>query len=128
VLDPARSQYTPSSNAPYRRETTIAIEGEAVRQSTSTWRRMQGNDSPLLRVTYTARLDGKDYPVDASSTRVVLRRVDATTIERTASGDKSSKETARWTLSADRQELTMVTSGVDVAGAPYNSTQVYTRR
>ena len=82
VLDLARSRYTPSSNAPYRRETTIAIEAEAVRQSTSTWRRMQGNDSPLLRVTYTARLDGKDYPVDASSTRVALRRVDATTIER----------------------------------------------
>ena len=128
VLDLARSRYTPSSNAPYRRETTIAIEGDAVRQSTSTWRRMQGNDSPLLRVTYTARLDGKDYPVDASSTRVALRRVGATTIERTAIGDKSSKETARWTLSADRQELTMVTSGVDVAGAPYTSTQVYSRR
>ena len=88
---------------------------------------MQGNDSPLLRVTYTARLDGKDYPVDASSTRVALRRVDATTIERLATGDRSSKETAQWTLSADRQELTMVTSGVDVAGAPYSSTQVYGR-
>ena len=47
VLDLARSRYTPSSNAPYRRETTIAIDGDAVRQSTSTWRRMQGNDSPL---------------------------------------------------------------------------------
>ena len=59
---------------------------------------------------------------------VTLRRIDAATIERTATGDRSSKETATWTLSADRQELTMVTSGVDVAGAAYSSTQVYTRR
>jgi len=128
VLDVARSRYTPSSNAPYRRETTIAIDGDAVRQTTSTWRRIQGNDSPLARVTYTARLDGKEYPVEASSSRVALRRVDAATIARTASGDRNSKETATWTLSGDRQELTIVTSGVDSAGAPYTSTQVYTRR
>ena len=70
-----------------------------------------------LRVTYSARFDGKDYPVDASSSRVALRRVNASTVERTATGDSSSKETATWTLSADRQELTMVTSGVDATGA-----------
>ena len=128
VLDVARSRYTPSSNAPYRREISIEIDGDALRQSTSTWRRSQGNDSPLLRVSYTARLDGKDYPVEASSTRVTLRRLDAATIERTASGDKNSKETARWTLSGDRQELTMVTTGVDGAGTAYSSTQVYSRR
>ncbi|HWN87094.1 MAG TPA: MBL fold metallo-hydrolase [Vicinamibacterales bacterium] len=127
VLDVARSRYAPSSNAPYRRETTIEIEGDAVRQNTSTWRRLQGNDSPLARVSYSARFDGKAYPVDASSSQVTLRRIDAATIERTATGDRNSKETATWTLSADRQELTMATSGVDTAGAPYSSTQVYTK-
>ena len=66
--------------------------------------------------------------MDASSSRVTLRRIDAATIERTATGDRNSKETATWTLSADRQELTIAASGVDVAGAPYSSTQVYTRR
>ena len=71
--------------------------------------------------------DGKAYPVDASSSRVTLRRIDAATIESTATGDRNSKETATWTLSADRQELTMATSGVDAAGAPYSSTQVYTK-
>jgi hypothetical protein len=70
-------------------------------------------------VTYSAKFDGKEYPVDASSSRVALRRVNASTVERTAAGDRSSKETATWTLSADRQELTMVTSGCDATGAPY---------
>jgi glyoxylase-like metal-dependent hydrolase (beta-lactamase superfamily II) len=128
VLDVTRSKYAPSSNMPYRRETTIAVDGDAITQSTSTWRRSQGNDSPLARATYTARFDGKEYPVEASSSRVVLRRVNASTVERTATGDRNSKETATWTLSADRQELTMVTSGVDGTGAAYSSTQVYTKR
>ena len=128
VLDVARSQYTPSSNMPYRRETTITIDGDAITQGTSTWRRIQGNDSPLTRVTYSAKFDGKEYPVDASSSRVALRRVNPSTVERTAAGDRSSKETSTWTLSADRQELTMVTSGVDATGAAYSSTQVYSRR
>ena len=128
VLDVGRSQYAPSSNMPYRRETTIAIDGDALTQGTSTWRRIQGNDSPLTRVTYTAKFDGKEYPVDASSSRVALRRVNASTIERTAAGDRNSKETSTWTLSADRQEMTMVTSGVDATGAAYTSTQVYSRK
>jgi cyclase len=128
VLDIARSRYTPLANAPYRRETTIAIDGDTLQQTTSTWRRMQGNDSPLSRVTYRARFDGKEHPVEASSSRVALRRVDGSTIERIATGDRNSRETATWTLSADRQELTVVTSGVDVAGTSYSSTQVYSRR
>jgi cyclase len=128
VLDLTRSRYTPSSNAPYRREITIEIEGDTIRQSTSTWRRSQGNDSPLLRVAYSARFDGKEHSVDASSSRVALRRVDPARIERTATGDRNSRETATWTLSADRQELTMVTSGVDGTGTAYTSTQVYSRR
>ena len=98
-----------------------------MRQSTSTWRRLQGNDSPLARVSYSARFDGKAYPVDASSSRVTLRRIDAATIERTATGDRNSKETATWTLSADRQELTMATAGVDGAGAAYSRYRRSTR-
>jgi hypothetical protein len=128
ILDTAKSSYTPSSNMPYRRETTLAIDGDTLTQTTSTWRRIQGNDSPLTRVTYSAKFDGKDYPVDASSSRVALRRVNASTVERTASGDRSSKETATWTLSVDRQQLTMVTSGVDATGAAYSSKQVYSRK
>jgi hypothetical protein len=54
--------------------------------------------------------------------------VNASTVERTASGERNSKETATWTLSSDRQELRMVTTGVDSTGAAYSSTQVYSRK
>jgi len=128
ILDVARSRYQPSANLPYRRETTITIEGDTITQDTSTWRRISGNDSPLVRVLYTAKLDGREYPVAASSSKVALRRVDPSTVERKATGDRNSKETAIWTLSSDRRELTMATTGVDATGASYSSTQVYTRR
>jgi cyclase len=128
VLDTTRSSYTPSGNMPYRRETTITIDGDAITQSTSTWRRLAGNDSPLARVTYTAKFDGREHPVPASSSRVSLRRVNSSTVERIATGDRGSKETATWTLSADRKEMTVVTAGVDPTGASYSSRQVYARR
>jgi hypothetical protein len=106
---------------------TLTVNGDEVTQDSSTWRRGVGNNSPLARVSYTARWDGKEYPVTASSSRVTLKRVDASTIERAAVGDGNAKETSTWTLSADRKMLTMVTSGVDATGTKYSSTQVYDR-
>jgi hypothetical protein len=57
-----------------------------------------------------------------------LRRVDATTIERRGTGDRGASEVATWTISPDRQVLTIVTKGKDANGADYGSTQVYDRR
>lgn len=128
ALIPTQSQYLPANTMPYRREMTIAITGDAITQATATWRRSAGNDSPLTRVTYTAKFDGKEYPIDASTAKVALTRVDARTVQRTGTGDKGAKETATWTVSADRQQLTVVTTGVDSAGNQYSSTQVYTRQ
>ena len=127
ALNAARSRYEPTNTMPYRREITLTINGDELTQDTSTWRRGVGNNSPLARVSYTARWDGKEYPVQASSSRVVLKRVDLMTIERTALGDSNAKETATWTLSGDRKLLTIVTSGVDATGIKYSSTQVYDR-
>ena len=128
VLNTFKSQYVPTSTMPYRREMTLAFADGAFTHTTSTWRRAGGNDSPLARTTYTAKLDGKEYPVVASAARVVFKRVDASTIERTASGDRNATETATWTISPDRSTLTIVTKGKDAGGSDYSSTQVYDRR
>jgi cyclase len=128
VLNTFRSQYVPSNTMPYRREMTLAFADGSFTHTTSTWRRTNGNDSPLARTTYSAKLDGKEYPVTASAAKVVFKRVDATTIERTAFGDRGATETATWTLSSDRNTLTVVTKGKDAAGSEYSSTQVYDRR
>lgn len=128
VLNTFKSQYVPSNTMPYRREMTLAFADGGFTHTTSTWRRTNGNDSPLARTTYTAKLDGKEYPVTASAAKVVFKRLDASTIERTALGDRGATENATWTLSPDRNTLTIVTNGKDAAGSQYSSTQVYDRR
>jgi hypothetical protein len=128
ILNTFKSQYVPSNTMPYRREMTLAFAEGGLTHTTSTWRRTGGNDSPLARTTYTAKLDGKEYAVTASAAKVVFKRVDANTIERTAFGDRGATENATWTISADRNTLTIVTKGKDAAGSEYSSTQVYDRR
>ena len=113
---------------PYRREMTLAFSEGELKHATSTWRRTGGNDSPLARTEYTARLDGKDYAIPASASKVSLRRIDANTIERKGTGDRGATELATWTISPDRQILTIVTKGKDASGNDYSSTQVYDRR
>ena len=43
-------------------------------------------------------------------------------------GDRGATETATWTISPDRQVLTIVTKGKDANGGDYSSTQVYDRK
>jgi hypothetical protein len=128
VLNTFKSAYVPSNTMPYRREMTLSFSNAELTHATSTWRRSGGNDSPLARTTYTARLDGREYPIPASASKVVLKRVDASTIERTATGARGATESATWTLSPDRQVLTIVTNGRDAGGTEFSSTQVYDRR
>jgi cyclase len=128
VLNTFKSQYVPSNTMPYRREMTLGFADGGLTHTTSSWRRTNGNDSPMARTTYTAKLDGKEYAVSASAAKVKFTRVDANTIERTALGDRGATERATWTLSPDRDTLTIVTKGTDAGGAEYSSTQVYDRR
>jgi cyclase len=122
------SQYEPSSLMPYRREMTVTFNGDEMTHTSSTWRRPQGNGSPLSYSTYTARLDGKEYKIPNSPSKVALKRTAANSIERTLEGEDSGKETATWTLSADRKTLTVVAKGTDPTGVAYTSTQVYGRQ
>jgi glyoxylase-like metal-dependent hydrolase (beta-lactamase superfamily II) len=128
ILNTFKSHYVPSATMPYRREMTLAFADGGFTHTTSTWRRTNGNDSPLARTTYSAKLDGKEYAVTASAAKVVFKRVDAATIERTASAERGATESATWTLSSDRNTLTIVTKGKDAAGSEYSNTQVYDRR
>jgi hypothetical protein len=113
---------------PYRREMTLSFADGGLTHTTSSWRRTNGNDSPLTRTTYSAKFDGKEYAVPASAAKVMFKRVDERTIERTALGDRGATESATWTVSPDRRTLTIVTKGKDAGGAEYSSTQVYDRR
>jgi hypothetical protein len=129
VLNLFVSSYEPSSLMPYRREMVVTSNGDAANYAVSSWRRPQGNGSPLTTYDYTARVDGKEYPIpNWGNARITLKRVDANTVERTLAGDQVGKETATWTLSADRKTLTVVAKGTDATGVDYVSTQVYEKQ
>jgi len=126
VLNLFASNYEPSSLLPYRREMVIAMDRDASTHEVSSWRRPQGNASPLSSYKYTAKLDGKLYPIpNQGKANVALKRVDANTIERTLDGEDVGKESATWTLSADRRTLTVIAKGTDATGVAYTTTQVY---
>jgi len=122
------SSYEPASLMPYRREMTVTFNGDEATHTIMSWRRPQGNGSPLSTYSYTARLDGKEYPIQNFAGKVALKRLDANAIERTMAGEDVGKETATWTLSADRKTLTVVAKGTDSGGVAYVSTQVYERQ
>ena len=129
VLNLFDSSYEPSSLLPYRREIVITANATETTHAVSSWRRPQGNGSPLSSYTYTAKFDGKPYPIpNVGKGSVVLKRVDANTIERTLDGPDVGKETATWTLSADRKKLTVVAKGTDSTGIAYTTTQVYEKQ
>jgi len=129
VLNLFSSSYEPSSLLPYRREMLISLTADQTTHTVSSWRRPQGNGSPLSSYTYTAKLDGKLYPIpNQGKANVALKRVDANTIERTLDGEDVGKETSTWTLSSDRKTLTVVAKGVDATGVAYTSTQVYEKQ
>jgi len=95
----------------------------------SSWRRPQGNGSPLSTYTYTAKLDGRVYPIpNQGKANVTLKRVGPNVLERTLDGEDVGKETATWTLSADRKTLTVIAKGTDATGIAYSTTQLYDKR
>jgi hypothetical protein len=126
IMDVFTSKYEPANLLPYRREMTLTLSGDELTYVAQTWRRT-GNNSPLTTTTYTAKLDGREYALPNTMSRVTFRRVDANTIERSLTGGDGT-ETATWTLSADRRTLTVVTKGVDAQKAPYGSTQIFQKQ
>jgi hypothetical protein len=79
-------------------------------------------------VEYTAKYDGKDYPMSALTPldTVYLKRVDANTVVRIGKADKKEVETTTFKLSPDGKVLTMTVKG-SVRGTDYSSVQVYNR-
>ena len=128
VLNLFDSSYEPSSLMPYRREMTVTVNGDEISHEVSSWRRPQGNGSPLSTYSYKARLDGKEYTVPNWGAKVTLKRVDANSIARTLEGDVVGKETATFTLSADRKTLVVTAKGTDPTGVAFTSTQIYEKR
>jgi hypothetical protein len=113
-------------SAPQWRTMIFEQTGEAIKHTTDT--QLVTNATNFLRVEYVAKLDGKEYPVDTSSTMdsVSFRRIDANTLERIAKDNGKVVETATYKLSPDGKELTVKSDGTG-QGVEYHDVQVFER-
>ena len=132
ALNQDKSTFEPLDTRPTRRVVTLSIKGDELSHSTETQRTRFLDVEPFqevstARVSYTAKFDGREYPVPNSSAKIKLKRINATTFERVATTGSAS-ETGTWTLSADGKTLTVTTKGVDGEGTAYSSSQVYERQ
>lgn len=113
-------------SAPQWRTLLIEQTGDSVKHTMDT--QLVTNATNFLRVQYTAKIDGKEYPVDGSSTMDVisLRQVNPTTIERIAKDRGKVVETATFTVSADGKQLTIKNDGTG-QGVEYHDVQIFDR-
>lgn len=123
-LDRFKSVYDPIATQPQKQVLTIVATANAgeFRSTTRTWRGEVAAD-----VTYTAKFDGAEYPTGAPQTTVSFKRVNATTVERTAKLFGEVAETATWTVAPDGKMLTITRKGTDTNGNPYSSTAIFTK-
>jgi hypothetical protein len=129
TLNLDKSTFEPLTTRPDRRIVTMQVKGNEITQTTETGKTVFLDVEPFqevstTKVTFTAKFDGKDYPVPNSPTSVRLKKISAKSFQRTATSG-SANETSTWTLSADGKTLTVTTKGIGGTGAPYSNTQVY---
>ena len=113
---------------PVRRVMTFEAAGDSLKFTQETTN--QGfNISETIKLEYTAKIDGKDYPIKNSGLdTVALRKIDATTYERIGKIKGMQTETATMKLSNRNRTLTIATKGTTDAGVEYARTEVFNKQ
>jgi hypothetical protein len=122
-LNVAKSKYSPGP-APQSNVITFEKAGDAIKVTT----KGVGADGKPTASEYTAKYDGKDYPIKgAASDTVSLRKVNERVVERT--DKKGGKETIKLTreLAPDGKSFTVTVKGTNTKGEPVNSLLVWER-
>ena len=124
-LNVAKSKYSPGP-APKSQSVTFAAAGQGVKVTTEG----VAADGSKTAQSYTANYDGKDVPLTGSATTdmVSLKRVNATTVERTDKKAGKVVQTLTRVVSADGKTLTITTKGTNAEGKPVNNVAVYDKQ
>ena len=123
VLDADKSQFVPGPG-PEDRRMIFEAKDNGIRHITKT---LNAFLSTTDDIEYTARFDGKDYPITGTGLDTVsLKRIDANTIERTGKVRGKVTETGTMKVSADGKVLTVSLKG-SYNGTDYRSVQILTR-
>jgi hypothetical protein len=111
-----------------RRTITIEAVGDSLHFTQETT--SEGfNTSETVKLEYTGKIDGKDYPISNSALdTVALKRLDATTIERTGKIKGMPTEAAAMKLSNRNKTMTITTNGTTDTGAKYSRIEVFNKQ
>ena len=126
--DVFKSTYT-TGQPPVRRTITFeAMGGDSLHFTQETT--SEGfNTSETVKLEYTAKIDGKDYPISNSALdTVALKRIDATTVERTGKVKGMPAETAVMKFSNRNKTMTISTNGTTDTGAKYSRIEVFNKQ
>ena len=125
TLNPSKLTFTPGP--PLKSATvTFAPAGEGVRVVAD----LMDAEGVKSHTEYTGNYDGKEYPIKgvAAVDTVSLRRIDATTTERTDKKDGKVVQTYLRKVDPDGKTLTVTQKGTDATGKPFTNVLVFERR
>jgi hypothetical protein len=129
ALDVGKSTFSAGAGAPDTRTMTFDRVAAGIRHVTETSANQGGFAEQRYRLQYTFKIDGKEYPADVQMpvSTVIFKRIDANTIERSGKYRGEVVETVTYSVSADRNVLTVTQTG-NLNGADVSSVQVFSRR
>jgi len=124
-MDPQKSKASPGPG-PKEETRVVETQGDSVKGS------YEGTaaDGSRIAYGYTAKYDGKDYPLTGMGTpdgadTLALKRIDTNTYEVTAKRGGIVVMTARVVVSQNGKVTTITTKGTDVSGKPDSSVRVF---
>lgn len=126
-LNLTKSKFDPGP-APKSLTRTVAAEGDGLKYTFEG----VGADGKPLSYGFTAKFDGKDYPVTGSmpsgADSISARKADASHYEATLKKGGKVIGTAKVSISADGKAATVDASGTNAAGAKTHDVQVYDKQ
>jgi hypothetical protein len=125
VLDVAKSKFSPGP-APKSATTVIDAAGQGYKFSVT-----QDLPSGVQQWSFTTNLDGKDASVTGNNPNadsVVVKRIDANTLETVARKLGKITTTLKNVVAADGKSRTVTTTGTNAQGEKVNNVAVYERK
>jgi hypothetical protein len=125
-LNPAKSKYSPGPG-PKSLVVKFEASGKDGVKLTSDGVSADGKKSSG---SYTAKYDGKDYPLTGSpvADTVSLRRIDANTMERTDKKNGKVVQTLTRTMAKDGKSFTVAVKGTNPKGQPISNLMVFEKQ
>ena len=124
MMNADKSRFVPGP-VPEDRTMVLEMKNGGLHHLTRTRNQFLGNTDDI---DYTAKFDGKDYPITGTGLDTVsLKRIDADTIERTGKVRGKPTETCTMKISDGGKILTLTVKG-SYSGTNYSSVQVFERQ